>query len=159
MVLRDRYLPGNSIGGTSGGEDDRNSGRGSNQSLKEAKRIAQIISVVLGGIADGLAHIGIGREMEYGLHGSTLQAALCQGGMSAAEYRIEQAPIAHLAFHKRNTENIMDEVGMAVDEIVEHGNLVACPRKSPYGMTTDVASPSGHQNPHFSTLTSERGPT
>ena len=40
--------------------------------------------------------------------------------MAAAQQWLKHFPVAHLAQHQRNLQGLLDDVGMAVDQVVEH---------------------------------------
>jgi hypothetical protein len=65
----------------------------------------------------------------------------------------EHLTITNLPHHEGNAQHLLHDLGMAVDQVVEHHGLMACTVQGTNGMAADVPSPSGDQNPHEPTPT------
>ena len=59
----------------------------------------------------------------------------------------EQLAIAHLAHHQWHLQGLAHDIGMAVDQVIEHHRLVAGPAQGPYRLAADVARTARDQNP------------
>jgi hypothetical protein len=62
---------------------------------------------------------------------------------------VEQRSIAKLPNHEGNPERLLDQFGMAVDQVIEHDRLMPSSAQGAYGVAADIASSPCDQHPHF----------
>ncbi len=90
--------------------------------------------------------------MKNCFNGTAFKIAFGQSRVRTPEHRIDKISIAQLTLNQGHSQYVLHNICVAVDKVVEHGNLVASPREGSYGMTADVAGSPRHQNSHGSTF-------
>ena len=148
-ALADGDVLGNrdAVGGAGGAEHQRNRRAAPQallaQGLEQHQGVAQIVAVVLGRLAHALAHVGVGGEVQHGLHRSGGQL-----GVGTGEQGIEQGAVAQLAHHQRHRQHVFGDGAVAIHQVVEHQNGLAGLLQGPHRVAADVAGAAGDQNRH-----------
>ena len=71
--------------------------------------------------------------------------------MLAPQQLFDHLAVTHLAVDQGNPQDLPNDLGMAIHEVVEHDWLVSGEAEGTDGMAADVASTTGDENSHSRT--------
>jgi hypothetical protein len=71
--------------------------------------------------------------------------------MLAPQQRFDQLAVTHLTVDQWNPKHLPNDLGVAINEVVEHDRLVTGEAEGTHGMAADISSTTGDENSHSRT--------